>query len=135
MADYVTLMGAEQVQSAGRTISSAADSMQSAASNFGAYVEQLGRVLSAHEENMTVLLEHHREEMAKIMKPAYAIDMAPLSEQVLVVPNRLQAGTAYAEGQQAYRNGATANENPYAPGTPDFQRWDNGRDDEAEHES
>jgi len=49
MAEYITLLGAEQVQSAARTIDSAADTMQRAASNMD---ESLTRHARSFEENV-----------------------------------------------------------------------------------
>lgn len=45
MADYITLMGAEQVQSAANTMRSAADTMSSAAGNMAYALEQHQRFL------------------------------------------------------------------------------------------
>lgn len=45
MSGYITLLGAEQVQSAGNTISRAADDMRSAAATFDNAVETQRRIL------------------------------------------------------------------------------------------
>ncbi len=49
MAEYVTLMGAEQVQSAGRNIAQAAETMSSAASCITAAADQIRQVFYANE--------------------------------------------------------------------------------------
>jgi hypothetical protein len=59
MPDYMTLLGAEQVQAAARTIASAADGMQSAASSFSCAVDKLERVLDDHARRIEQALEAH----------------------------------------------------------------------------
>lgn len=48
MANYVTLLGAEQVQSAGRAIDTAAETMVRAAASFSDSVDRLARALDEH---------------------------------------------------------------------------------------
>lgn len=95
--DSMYLQGSEQVASAGSAMRSAANEMQSAASSFGSYIDQMGRMLSAHEENMTVLLEHHRTELAKIMRPVAFVKSTPTGE-----------------GYAAFVAGQGISDNPYA---------------------
>jgi len=46
MTDYITLLGAEDVSSAARTISAAADRMTNAAIEFGAAVDRFNNIVS-----------------------------------------------------------------------------------------
>ena len=50
MSEYITLLGAEQVQSAGSSIARAADDIQRAASSIS---ESIGRLIRAMEEHAT----------------------------------------------------------------------------------
>lgn len=68
MADYMTLMGAEQVQTAGYVMREAAAGMDRAAYNFGGYVEQMQRAFDAHEQNMRDILESHAARIEAAMK-------------------------------------------------------------------
>lgn len=60
MAEYMTLMGAEQVQRASNAISQAAEDMKRAASMIDESVHQLGRVLGNFSDNMASIM--HRAE-------------------------------------------------------------------------
>lgn len=50
--EYMTLMGAEQVQSAGVMIRNAAESMGSAANTFSEAVDRMGRILGEHADRI-----------------------------------------------------------------------------------
>jgi hypothetical protein len=60
MSDYVTLMGAEQVQSAGNRMASAADDMQRAASSISDSVDRLVRALDDHAMRIERMLDGDR---------------------------------------------------------------------------
>lgn len=66
MADYMTLMGAEQVASAGRTISGAADSMRSSASTMLDAAEQIRRTLDDFMIQFRESLDQHQLAMKEI---------------------------------------------------------------------
>lgn len=72
MADYVTLMGAEQVQSAARTISAAADTMRSAAS-------EMDSALDRHHRFMDDWLQRFQGVLEAFNTPQVAINPAPSS--------------------------------------------------------
>lgn len=61
MPDYVTLLGAEQVQSAGNRMSSAADTMRSAASSIDSSLEMHQRFLTNWLQEFSAVLEQHKE--------------------------------------------------------------------------
>ena len=48
MSDYITLLGAEQVQSASTRMGTAADDMRAAANTFGDHVDRLIRAMEEH---------------------------------------------------------------------------------------
>ena len=64
MSDYVTLLGAEQVQSAGARMASAADDMQRAASSISESVERLIRALDEHASRVENSMRY-RDELEK----------------------------------------------------------------------
>ncbi len=68
MVDYVTLMGADAVQAAGSTISSAAENMRRAADSFVCAVHQLDQVLEEKLARLEALVE--RIEKAATAKDA-----------------------------------------------------------------
>jgi hypothetical protein len=55
--EYITLMGAEQVQSAGVTIRNAAESMGSSANCFAENVDRMGRILQEHANRIEKAME------------------------------------------------------------------------------
>lgn len=66
MADYTTLMGAEKVESAGRAISGAADSMRSSASTMLDAAEQIRRTLDDFMIQFRETLDQHQLAMKEI---------------------------------------------------------------------
>jgi hypothetical protein len=52
MSEYITLLGAEQVQSAARSMSSAASTMQSAASTIDSAVDKLILAMQEHADRI-----------------------------------------------------------------------------------
>lgn len=62
MAEYMVLMGAEQVQSAASRMSSAADEMRSAASTIDNAAREMRVALDAHVSAMEVMLAEDRKE-------------------------------------------------------------------------
>lgn len=57
MADYVTLLGAEQVQSAASRMQNAADDMRAVATSFDNSVDRLVRVLDDHAARIEAAME------------------------------------------------------------------------------
>ena len=69
MADYITLLGAEQVQSAANTISSAANEMQRAADTVSCALERHQCALELHQNFMTGWLDRFEQIVSQIGKP------------------------------------------------------------------
>lgn len=85
MPDYITLMGAEQVQSAGRTISGAADTMSQAALNMDGAFERHQRFLDDWLERLQGALERIRPpDIAQVEEPPSEIEpeALPLCEYI-----------------------------------------------------
>lgn len=61
MSDYMTLLGSEQVQSAGRAIASAADTISSAMSSFDSSVDRLIRAMEEHASRIENATEGKRQ--------------------------------------------------------------------------
>ena len=59
MADYMTLLGAEQVGRAGHEISAAAGRIEAAARSFDGTVDRLQRLLDDHADRVRTALEEH----------------------------------------------------------------------------
>ena len=61
MSDHITLLGAEQVQSAGSRMASAADDMRIAANTFGDHIDRMVRALDEHAVRIEAAVQRHAE--------------------------------------------------------------------------
>jgi hypothetical protein len=69
MADYVTLLGAEQMQSAANRIASAADQFSRAVSNMDDSLERHRRWQDEWLDRLQSMLEAHEKGMGVVMGP------------------------------------------------------------------
>jgi hypothetical protein len=68
--ENVYLVGAEDVRSAGHTISSAATDMKQVASSIDWSVQQLARILEEHTQRMESILDSHMQKLQALYKAA-----------------------------------------------------------------
>ena len=67
MAEYMHLVGAEQVQSAANRISSAADTMSSAASIMDSAAREMRAIADAFSSQLELVLSEHLNRVAELL--------------------------------------------------------------------